>query len=38
VKGDKDVEYRHIRELILEVSRTHLMGVSLAGTQLEEKE
>jgi biopolymer transport protein ExbD/biopolymer transport protein TolR len=33
VKGDKDTEYLHIRELILEVSKTHLMGVSLAGTK-----
>ncbi len=32
VKGDKDTEYKFIRELILEVSKTHLMGVSLAGT------
>jgi len=37
VKGDKDTEYKHIRELILEVSKTHLMGVSLAGSKAKEK-
>jgi biopolymer transport protein TolR len=38
VKGDKDTDYKYIRELIFEVSKTHLMGVSLAGTQLKGKE
>ncbi len=38
VKGDRDTEYKHVRELIFEVSKTHLMGVSLAGTQIKEKE
>ncbi len=38
VKGDKDTEYKHIRELIFEISKTHLMGVSLAGSQSKEKE
>ena len=33
VKGDRDVEYRAIREVIRELSLTHLPGVSLAGTQ-----
>jgi biopolymer transport protein TolR len=33
VKGDKDTAYKHIRELVLEISKTRLMGVSLAGTQ-----
>jgi len=37
VKGDKDTQYKYIRELILEVSKTHLMGVSLAGTQPQQK-
>jgi biopolymer transport protein TolR len=32
VKGDRDTDYKFIRELVLEVSKTHLMGVSLAGT------
>ena len=38
VKGDKDTSYKYIRELVLEVSKTHLMGVSLAGTQRKGKE
>ena len=37
VKGDRDTEYKHIRELVLEVSKTHLMGVSLAGTKAKDK-
>jgi len=38
VKGDKDTDYKYIRELIFEISKTHLMGVSLAGTKIKEKE
>jgi biopolymer transport protein ExbD len=38
VKGDKDTEYKHIRDLIFEISKTHLMGVSLAGSKSKEKE
>jgi biopolymer transport protein ExbD/biopolymer transport protein TolR len=38
VKGDKDVDYKTVRGLIFEISKTHLMGVSLAGNQLKEKE
>ncbi len=37
VKGDRDVDYKTVRALIFEVSKTHLMGVSLAGAQLKEK-
>jgi len=37
VKGDRDTEYKHIRELVFEISKTHLMGVSLAGTKVKEK-
>jgi biopolymer transport protein ExbD len=37
VKGDKSVEYSKIRELILELSKTHLMGVSLAASEIKEK-
>jgi biopolymer transport protein TolR len=33
MKGDKDVPYKRIRELVLEVSKTHVMGMSLGGTQ-----
>lgn len=32
MKGDKDVPYKRIREIALEVSKTHVMGMSLAGT------
>ncbi|HET6440212.1 MAG TPA: biopolymer transporter ExbD [Anaeromyxobacter sp.] len=38
VKGDKETPYKAIRELIFEVSKTHLMGVSLAGTKIKDKE
>jgi biopolymer transport protein ExbD/biopolymer transport protein TolR len=38
VKGDKDTEYKHIRELVFEISKTHLMGVSLAGSKSKDKE
>jgi biopolymer transport protein ExbD/biopolymer transport protein TolR len=38
VKGDRDVDYKIVRELIFEISKTHLMGVSLAGNQVKEKE
>ena len=37
VKGDKDTEYKHIRDLIFEISKTHLMGVSLAGSKSKDK-
>jgi biopolymer transport protein TolR len=37
VKGDKTVEYKKIRELILQISKTHLMGVSLAASEIKEK-
>jgi biopolymer transport protein ExbD/biopolymer transport protein TolR len=38
VKGDRDVDYKYVRELIFEISKTHLMGVSLAGAQQKGKE
>ncbi len=38
LKGDRDVDYKTIREVILEVTKTHLMGVSLAASELKEKE
>jgi biopolymer transport protein TolR len=38
VKGDKDVPYKTVRELVFEISKTHLMGVSLAGNLLKDKE
>jgi biopolymer transport protein ExbD/biopolymer transport protein TolR len=37
VKGDRMVEYKRVRELILELSKTQLQGVSLAAAQLKEK-
>jgi biopolymer transport protein TolR len=37
VKGDRDVPYKVVRELIFELSKTHLMGVSLAGSKLDTK-
>jgi len=33
-KGDRDADYKAVREVILEVSKTHVMGMSLAATQL----
>jgi biopolymer transport protein TolR len=38
VKGDKDLPYKGMREVILEISKTHVMGVSLAANQLKEGE
>jgi len=37
VKGDRDVEYQVIREVVAELAKTHLTGVSLAGTEVKEK-
>jgi biopolymer transport protein ExbD/biopolymer transport protein TolR len=37
VKIDRDVEYKRVREVVLEVSKTHVMGVSLAAAKLEDK-
>ncbi|HYQ81975.1 MAG TPA: biopolymer transporter ExbD [Anaeromyxobacteraceae bacterium] len=36
-KGDRDVPYKAVREVMLEVSKTRVMGVSLAATELKEK-
>ena len=33
VKGDRGLDYRVIREVLLEISKTHLPGVSLVATQ-----
>ena len=35
-KGDRDADYKVIREAILEVTKTRVMGVSLAATQLKD--
>ena len=36
IKGDREVKYKDIREVILEVSKTRLIGVSLAATAIKE--
>ena len=36
-KGDRDADYKVIREIILEVTKTHVMGVSLAATQIKDE-
>jgi biopolymer transport protein ExbD/biopolymer transport protein TolR len=37
VKVDRDLEYKRVREVVLEVSKTHVMGVSLAASKLDDK-
>jgi biopolymer transport protein ExbD/biopolymer transport protein TolR len=37
VKGDRELNYKRIRELVLELSKSQLQGVSLAASQLKEK-
>ena len=36
-KGDREVPYKIVRETMLEISKTRVMGVSLAATELKEK-
>ena len=36
IKGDKDIDYKMMREIILEVSKTRVIGVSLAATEVKE--
>ena len=38
VKGDKELDYKVMREVILEITKTRVMGVSLAATQVKEGE
>jgi biopolymer transport protein TolR len=38
VKGDKELDYKVMREIILEITKTRVMGVSLAATQVKEGE
>ncbi len=33
LKGDRDLDYKTIREVILEVAKTRVAGISLAATQ-----
>jgi len=37
VKVDRDVEYKRVREVVLEVSKTHVLGVSLAASKIDDK-
>jgi biopolymer transport protein TolR len=37
VKVDREVEYKRVREVVLEVSKTHVLGVSLAASKLDDK-
>jgi biopolymer transport protein ExbD/biopolymer transport protein TolR len=37
VKVDRDVEYKRVREVVLEVSKTRVLGVSLAASKLDDK-
>ena len=37
VKVDRATTYKNVREVVLEISKTHILGVSLAATQLKEK-
>jgi len=37
VKVDRDVEYKRVREVVLEVSKTHVLGVSLAASKVDDK-
>ena len=38
IDGDKALDYKKVREIILEVSKTHLLGVSLAASEMKEKQ
>ncbi len=38
VKGDRSLDYKTVREVILEISKTHVLGVSLAAAELKDKE
>jgi biopolymer transport protein TolR len=37
LKADRELDYRTVREVILEVSRTHAPGVSLAASELSDQ-
>ena len=38
LKGDRELDYRVIRQVVLEVSKTHVLGMSLAASQRKEKD
>ncbi len=37
VKGDRMLPYKTVREVILEITKTRVLGVSLAATEIKEK-
>ncbi len=38
IKGDKSIDYKVMREVIFEISKTRLIGVSLAATEIKSGE
>jgi biopolymer transport protein TolR len=38
VKGDKGIDYKTVREVILEISKTRVVGVSLAASEIRQGE
>jgi len=38
VKGDQELPYKKMREVILEISKTRVVGISLAANQIKEGE
>jgi biopolymer transport protein TolR len=38
VKGDRSLDYKTMRDVVLEISKTRVIGVSLAATQIKEGE
>ena len=38
VKGDRSLDYKTMREVILEITKTRVIGVSLAASELKDKE
>ncbi len=37
LKGDRELDYKVVREVVLEISKTHVLGISLAASQIKEK-
>ena len=38
VKVDRDTPYKRVREVVLEISKTHVLGISLAASKIQELE
>ncbi len=38
VKGDRELEYKKMREVVLEISKTRVIGISLAASGIKEGE